>query len=115
MNTMKANQTMFGFSAELDRNLSVSHDRFAAAHWFGGLFHLRVLADIWTDIKRCLVDIKHTAREAAREDMEAAKLIHEAMADGLDHSDVPAIKRALRLIQSSAKRDHSIATTASQN
>lgn len=105
---MNTHQTAFGFAAEFDENLGESVNRFTAARWFGALFHLRVLADIWADVKQAMADCGKSAKVAASEDAQAAEIITQAMADGPDKSDERAIRDALKLVEASRKHDEAI-------
>jgi hypothetical protein len=105
---MKIQQTCFFFADEMDERLGVSTARFVAKRWHHALFHLRVLADIWADIKRRLTRAGRMAYDAEQADAEAAKLLRDSLADGIDRSDTPAIRTALAHIETSGRKDRQL-------
>jgi hypothetical protein len=111
---MKTQQTCFFFAEEMDERFGVSTARFVAQRWHHALFHLRVLADIWADIKRRLTRAGRMAYDAEQADAEAAKLLRKSLADGIDRSDAPAIRIALAHVETSERKDRQLVEEFSQ-
>jgi hypothetical protein len=53
-------------------------------------------------------DIEASAHKSECYDLEAVKLIRVAALDGITNEDLPALTKAMRLIQKSAELDHDI-------
>lgn len=87
--------------------------RCRAARWLGALFHVRVCVDIAADIEKARIEAIQKAYDAEQADRLATKLLMRALANGLDESDVPAVRRAMTLICRSAKKDSAISTLLS--
>ena len=101
---------MSSYVQELSDYLAEFTARCRAARWLGALFHVRVCADIVDDINSTEQKAAALAYTAEQADLEAMKELHAALADGLDKSDEPAVKRALANLGRSAKNDRSISS-----
>lgn len=93
---------------ELRDSLSGFSARCRAARWYGALFRVGVAQDIVADDTKALNRISRAAYSAEQDDLEAVKIIKAAARDGFSDADLPALDKALRLIMSSAKKDHQI-------
>lgn len=98
--------------AELKVYLAETATRCRAMRWLGPLFCVGVTQDIVADVERDQLQIVRNAETAERADLEAAQIIETAAADGLTDSDLPAVRRALKLIRRSASADRQIAEVA---
>lgn len=87
--------------------------RCRASRWLGALFHVRVCSDIADDIAANEAKAARKAYDSEQADLLAIKELHAALADGLDKSDVPAIRRALANINRSAVHDREISSLLS--
>lgn len=87
--------------------------RCRASRWLGALFHVRVCADIADDIAANEAKAARKAYDSEQADLLAINELRAALADGLDKSDVPAIRRALANINRSAVHDREISSLLS--
>lgn len=87
--------------------------RCQAAGWFGALFHARVICDIAEDDVKHQVKISDRAYSAEQDDLEAEKLIADAIADGVvTVAEIQQLKTALRHVRRSREADHNITDLA---
>lgn len=104
---------MSRYVKELSDALCAFAKQCRAARWLGALFHIHIATDIVNDIAANEAKAAQAAYTAEQADLEAMKDLHAALADGLDASDVPAVKRALANLKRSADHDRSISTLLS--
>lgn len=92
--------------AELRTYLASFAARCRAARWLGALFHVGVVEKIAEDVAKTQQDAAQLNYSAEQEDREAAKLVRAALADGkVTAAELPALRRAVRLIDASAAHD----------
>lgn len=104
---------MNAFVKELKDYCGEFATRCRASRWLGALFHVRVCADIADDIAANEAKAARKAYDSEQADLLAINELRAALADGLDKSDVPAIRRALANINRSAVHDREISSLLS--
>lgn len=101
---------MNSYLKELREYLTDFSARCRASRWLGALFHVRVCADIAADIEAMKEKAAQRAYDAEQADLLAARDLTDALADGLDESDEPVVRRALASLNRSANYDREIST-----
>jgi hypothetical protein len=100
--------------AELRSWLRGSICRFRSARQFAPVCHLEVAAAITADAATASLALSAAAHSAETHDLEAEKILTGILADGrVSAEELPALRRAVRLVHRSAEIDHDIAERAS--
>ena len=99
-------------TTELANWITDSLARCRAQRWHGAAFRFDVANDIAADVAVQQQTIARRASAAEQSDIEAAQIIEAATRDGLSDADLPAFRRAVRLIRSSAANDNAIVELA---
>lgn len=91
-------------TTELRSYLGTFAARCRAARWLGALFHVGVVSDIAAEVAETTEAAARISYTAEQEDREAAKLLRGVLADGkVTPDEIPALKRAARLVNASAE------------
>lgn len=94
---------------ELRSYLADFSARCRGASWFGALFHVGVVQSITADVEKEQRKVAELGQRAARDDRAAAAILRETLADGeVTTDELPALRRALRLVESSESADLSV-------
>lgn len=98
--------------AELRSFLAHWHAELRRCGQFAHLLDVECAEEIAAEERATVEKIRAMAHRAEVHDLEAAKLLRQALVDGLDKSDLPAVRRALALLERSAREDHEISEVA---
>lgn len=75
---------------------------------FSAVVEVQALQAITHEVGAAQSKAAQAAYTAEQADLDAAAILERAAADGLDASDLPAVRQAIKQINRSARHDHTI-------
>lgn len=98
-----------GFLGELGERLRAFAAALRLRRAHADQLQAEICLDITADATRQQACAARHAYAAEQSDLEAARILRESIADGhITADEIPALRRALRHVQASARHDHAI-------